>query len=474
MSSNPFSKNLESVSDPSDWITTKVPGLRELDSLQRCYICKEFLKAPVMTSCNHTFCSQCIREYLLSNTHCPLCKSEQLESNLKRIILLEELVLCFKKFRPILLELLANGKNSEADDSETCKEMNDPQAIVNDSDSINQDIIEIPDDDGRTYKEEPPLKKRLSDKKQLFDSILPKNDDLVECPVCSELMSAGKLQTSHIDQCLNGKSNTSHIFDSTRLSNLSKSYTVRRKNSPKKTNAISSFFRPVDSSVADSKSRSFKNAPTPSEDQPLHSNDIPIHLLSDKKRLPKLDFNSLTTPRLKEKLAALTLPTHGSRMQLESRYNQYYILYNSNLDSNHPLSDKVLRHKLSQWEHSHLTFTNTSLFNTKSRINFKSITDKDFPVKLWLRTYKSDFKELVEKARLTNKKKQEPPDLNLATDSKESKAQLGSENLHDCNDDLEQRHSNIPDAIDNKDISKGIENSSLFVFDDPQDIANEE
>ncbi|CCE81808.1 Piso0_002480 [Millerozyma farinosa CBS 7064] len=474
MSSNPFSKNLESVSDPSDWNKTKVQGLRELDSLQRCYICKEFLKAPVMTSCNHTFCSQCIREYLLSNTHCPLCKSEQLESNLKKIVLLEELVLCFKKYRPILLELLANGKSDEADDPEAYKEINDPQATANDNNSINQDIIEIPDDDVGTSEGEPPLKKRLSDKKQSVDSTLPKNDDLVECPICSELMSAEKLQTLHIDQCLNGKSNSSHRSDSTRSSNSSKSHTLRRKNSPKKTNAISSFFRPVDSSVSDSKSRSVKNAPTPSENQPLHSNDIPIHHLSDRKRLPKLDFSSLTTPRLKDKLAALSLPTYGSRVQLESRYNQYYILFNSNLDSNHPLSDKVLRHKLSQWEHSHSTFSNTSLFNTKSPINFKSITDKDFPVKLWLRTYKSDFKELVEKAKSTNKKKQEPPESSLTTDSNNTEVQLASENLRNGNDNQKQSHSDIPDTVDNMDINKGIENSSLFVFDDSQEIANEE
>ena len=46
--------NLKDITDPSDFKTTKLPALAELDILKRCYICKDLLNAPVRTQCDHT------------------------------------------------------------------------------------------------------------------------------------------------------------------------------------------------------------------------------------------------------------------------------------------------------------------------------------------------------------------------------------------------------------------------------------
>ena len=394
---DPFSKT---VSDPSEWEGTKLSSLKELDSLQRCYICKEFLKAPVITSCNHTFCSYCIREYLISNNKCPLCKSEQLESNLKRVILLEEIVLCFSKLRPKLMELL-----EERSINKRPKEKKDgsihPEEGHDDHLHKKREVIEVSSGESDENNEGQILQKTL--KKTKIEppneraSAIPNRKDSVTCPICSGIMTAEYLQTRHIDMCLNGKTtpSPSRMALQSFLGSLN-------KNSKPSTN-ISSFFK---------RAEPHKNIDNHTDDNPVpnmlkfYFDEASRHHHNNVKRLPMLNFNSLTTTKLKEKLALLALPTQGNRTQLELRYNQYYILFNSNLDSNRPLSEKVLKKKLSEWEFSHLAFsgsTSSSLFNRGTRLNNKNISDKNFPLKKWLRTYKNDYRELISQAKASAK-----------------------------------------------------------------------
>ena len=35
---------------------------------------------------------------------------------------------------------------------------------------------------------------------------------------------------------------------------------------------------------------------------------------------------------------------------MEARYLHYYVIYNANLDSNHPVKESILRQQLKQWE----------------------------------------------------------------------------------------------------------------------------
>ncbi|EGW30395.1 uncharacterized protein SPAPADRAFT_63244 [Spathaspora passalidarum NRRL Y-27907] len=202
-------------------------------------------------------------------------------------------------------------------------------------------------------------------------------------------MSAEILQTSHLDDCLSGK--------------VTKKYTAKpKKKQPR--NSISSFFKPR--SLVSSSSSSSSTPPEKLGNEAYYFQETSRHN-SEVKRLPKLDFSSLITPKLKEKLAAINLPTHGNRNQLELRYNQYFVLYNSNLDSNRPVSEKVLRQKLNQWELSHREFNsyNGDLFSNHQRgISNRSITDKNFSVSEWMQEYKQDFKELVKIARASAKK----------------------------------------------------------------------
>ncbi|CAG8733879.1 4851_t:CDS:2, partial [Acaulospora morrowiae] len=55
------SYELSSISDPSDFPQV---GLKHLDSLPRCPICKDFFKTPMIAECGHAYCSLCIRRCL--------------------------------------------------------------------------------------------------------------------------------------------------------------------------------------------------------------------------------------------------------------------------------------------------------------------------------------------------------------------------------------------------------------------------
>ncbi|CUM45264.1 Postreplication repair E3 ubiquitin-protein ligase RAD18 [Debaryomyces fabryi] len=491
MNSNPFSKNLQSVTDPSDWESTKLPNLKELDSLQRCYICKEFLKAPVITSCNHTFCSHCIREYLIVNSHCPLCKAEQFESNLKRVILLEEIVLCYSKFRPILLELLKKEESEHAYDKSTSPSSDTPSNLEESRKraSSDQEVIEISSDDNNTpelseISSEITKKKIKTEASTNSRNAIPTRNEMVECPICSEVMSADLLQTQHIDYCLSGKSQPS----SSRFTGTSalKYQTMKKRLSNKANNGISSFFKPADNNKPITAAVG-KFDLSKSDNQNFYFDEVSKHHHNDVKKLPKLDFGSLTTPKLKEKLSHLKLPVQGTRNQLELRYNHYYILFNSNLDSNHPLSEKVLRQKLNQWELSHLAFTNqgstSTLFNNGSP-SVKSITDKNFSVKEWLDANKNEFKSLVKAARasikntnakntpssvsddsgLTKSPNSHPTDDPLANEGSDYQSK---ENLVERIDDGNSKETQ-PDEIGNLNFKEDIANSPLFVKDFPE------
>ena len=75
-----------------------IPRLKDFDSLLHCNICKDILNVPVLTPCNHTYCSRCIREYLrnCNEKNCPLCLNDLNESFLRSELLLNEICKSYK------------------------------------------------------------------------------------------------------------------------------------------------------------------------------------------------------------------------------------------------------------------------------------------------------------------------------------------------------------------------------------------
>lgn len=193
----------------------------------------------------------------------------------------------------------------------------------------------------------------------------------VACPVCNQRMTAELLQRKHLDECLQGKSAPKRRRE-----------TLRRE--------ILLFFQPRKKPDVDHLKFYFAE---------------PHRHHHDTRRIPKMDYASLLTPKLKEKLALLHLASHGTRAQLELRYNQFYLLHNANLDSSHPVLDLELRQRLNQWEKSHLAFSAPVGANTLfgDSLSHKNISDKDFPVAAWVQRYRLDFRRLVRQARRSRK-----------------------------------------------------------------------
>lgn len=441
MSSNPFTKNLERTSDPSDWKNTKIPVLSQLESLQRCYICKEFLTAPVVTSCNHTFCSRCVREYLMKESHCPLCKSRQLESDLRRVTVLEEIVNCFSSLRDFMIMHLAiSNEEEEGEDKNDTENLNKIDSQLNsgvkrlgNERSSSPDVIEIMDDDNL----EPPVKKSKIDSND-------NNNDNVQCPVCSKKMPADFLQSTHIDECLNGKPQSKIPSAKPSIGNKTKKPNIK------------SFFK----STKPTKKLVDSNDMVKINHEEFYFKKVNEHK-HDQSRLSKLDFRSLNTTKLKEKMSQLDLPVNGSRPQLEARYNQYYVLFNSNLDSSHPVDPRVLRMRLKQWECSHLSFGNdiSNLFSNAKSLGHKSILDKNFSVSQWKQVYQHDFIILTKNAKRSKKLNSSNSIIN--TSNVQSNSIDKSQNsIEESQNSIEESQNN-PTPPYNNDSRNG-----LFVPDD--------
>lgn len=133
-----------------------------------------------------------------------------------------------------------------------------------------------------------------------------------ECPVCGEFMPLVELQTNHIDQCLEKTSKPSTKKRKVGVTDL----LANSGNKPKKTKVT----------------------------------QMQAASIAHKQRMPNLD-TSLTTNKLKEKLASLKLPANGNRRQLERRLKEYITIYNSNLDSLNPVDDRILMDRLRKWDH---------------------------------------------------------------------------------------------------------------------------
>ncbi|KAH3667116.1 hypothetical protein WICMUC_005463 [Wickerhamomyces mucosus] len=330
------------ITDPTDFKTTSIPKIFEIDSLLRCHICKEFLNAPMLTSCGHTFCSVCIRKCLMHTAKCPICSKEIRESNLSRNVVLEQLVTSYKIIRPDLLKKLVVKQDQQ-------QNIIDKQPEVIDLDDEEDEGKEEEEEDDDDVEEEiiivEETKKRKNSssiesmfKRQKKEDRKP-NPNTGVCPICSKVYPLEELQTTHIDACL---ANPQPKSEPPRLEK-----TIKNSSSSP---FSKSFFQPKEN-------------------------------INNYKKLTKLDYSSLSTPQLKTKLSKLELPTLGTRHELETRYNEYLILWNANCDSINAKNPKVLRSQLAKWE---------------SSIKVKFEGDKKLD--------KDGWKELIKKARESLKK----------------------------------------------------------------------
>lgn len=292
---------------------------------------------------------------------CPLCNEEQIESKLRKNLILDEIVIFFKRYRPDLIELLA------AQPPLPEMEKSDTTEVV---ETINLDSDEETDSSKRSsrsaldLKRPPSIDSLLSSPRKKLRSVGARDlstEELSECPICHDLLPLNEIQTTHIDQCLSTNSDPKPAIKPPKSSHTLSSFFLKKSKEPKRAFSFD-------------KSKQFQLQ----------------HNSQNTKTLKKLNFSSLNTTKLKEKLSQLSLPTTGSRQQLETRYNHYMILYNSNLDSVNPAPLKKLRADLNQWE-----FLNN---NMDSDLQVTSI-QKNVDRNSWVESHNDEFKKLIMKLR---------------------------------------------------------------------------
>lgn len=116
-------------------------------------------------------------------------------------------------------------------------------------------------------------------------------------------------------------------------------------------------------------------------------------------RLPQLNYSLMKDNALRKKLADLGIPATGSRALLIRRHAEWVNIVNANADSSKPKAKRKMLRELDVWDRS----TGRSIANTGTDLNAAgSIMSKDFDGVAWSASHKTDFENLVSKARHMN------------------------------------------------------------------------
>lgn len=297
------------VPDSTDWLSTSLKSLAPLENALHCQICKEFYDTPMITSCNHTFCSRCIRTSLSADGKCPACRASDQASKLRNNWAIQEVVSTFLEARPTVLEV-ARKSNEEVE--ATMKRRKRKRAAVLDDEEVEavaesggrttraksrriaasqtsqQDPVEIEDSDDEGAEELGP------------DS--PAKDGLVECPLgCGKRMKEADV-FNHLDKCEDEKKQASRASSRTPRNGL-----------------VSS---------------------RPPADQGARPQD----------RINELNYGMLKENALSKKLKEQGLLGTGSKQLMINRHREWVNIWNANCDSNSPRSRRELLRELDVWE----------------------------------------------------------------------------------------------------------------------------
>lgn len=373
------------VADSTDWLTTTLACLMPVEQALRCHVCKDFYNSPMITSCNHTFCSLCIRRSLSVDGKCPLCRMTDQESKLRGNWALREAIDAFCKARPTILEVAKKPppraksptpppkrKAAEPTSSQprgepetkrtrTSARLSKTKAAEAVATIVQEEVtVEVPDSDASRDSE---------------DMDYEPDDGLVACPICQRRMKM-TLINSHLDTSCSS--------------------------SPQKPKPTT-FAKPTASTFNNPFSTASTPAPPP-------------------ERLPSVSYSLLNDGALRKKMAGLGLATSGSRQLLERRHKEWTTIWNANCDSARPKRKLDLLHDMEVWERtvgsgaagSSLTgsmlsgrgATLTSRTVAAATQQAAQIKDKDFDGAAWSAKHSTSFQDLIANARKSRAKTQ--------------------------------------------------------------------
>ena len=202
-------------------------------------------------------------------------------------------------------------------------------------------------DEGSVYEDEQSTSRH-------FDgpSELEPNDGLVACPSCTKRMKES-LINSHLDKCLAGE------------------------------------------------------APSPTQPtnaKPASQSPRPPHIVSGtiaytqtkpstSNRLPTLNYSLFNDSAMRKKLKELGIPNSGSKELMRKRHMEWLNLWNANCDSLNPVSKLQLLKDLNTWERT------LGKQVEKSQQGPNGVMVKDFDRDRYAKKQKSDFDDLIARAR---------------------------------------------------------------------------
>ncbi|KAK3491611.1 uvs-2 protein [Neurospora crassa] len=371
-----FGDDAFNVPDSTDWLGTPLACLMPVEQAFRCHVCKDFYDSPMLTSCNHTFCSLCIRRCLAVDSKCPLCRATDQESKLRGNWALREAVEAFKKSRKVLLEFARAPPIAQVA----------PTGQAGPSSPSKRKATEM-----EGPKEEDPESKRprrstrstRARAAELTAAILqeeqdttpsadpdyvdqPPDDGLVACPICLTRMKEQQVDR-HLDTSCPGSPQAAS----------------KRRPIPAQTPQPSTF-------------PSFNTRLTSQTNQ------------KPPERLPALAYSMLRDTALRKKLSELGLSTHGSRQLLEKRHKEWITLWNANCDSSRPKKRSELLRDLDEWERTVGNPGTTAGggggqqglgLMARAQATGAQIKDKEFDGKAWATRYGGSFGDLIKQAR---------------------------------------------------------------------------
>ncbi|KAK8033939.1 E3 ubiquitin-protein ligase RAD18 [Apiospora marii] len=346
-------KAFDDIADSTDWLTTPLPGLAAVEAALRCQICKDFYNTPMLTSCNHTFCSMCIRRALAADAKCSLCRSVQEVSKLRSNWAMEEAVLAFVKTRADLLDLARKPPTVLTVEVPVAATSSSPAKRLRSSARKSKTRgAELTSEMARQEASFPvPSHHSVPAPDQTY------NDGLVACPICLERMKEVQVDR-HIDSSCPG---APRELPTQPPKQKFTSNTSNQRNG----------FQVLSTS-----------APAPPKPE----------------RLPTLSYSMLKDAALRKKLADLGIPANGTRQILEKRHQEWITIWNANCDSLHPKRKSELLQELEVWEKTLGARAPTS---SRSIHLGEQIKDKGFDHAAWSAKHDSSFQDLVASARKT-------------------------------------------------------------------------
>ncbi|KAK4240381.1 hypothetical protein C8A03DRAFT_42098 [Achaetomium macrosporum] len=356
-----FSGDAFNVPDSTDWLGTPLACLMQVEQAFRCHVCKDFYSSPMITSCNHTFCSICIRRCLSVDGKCPLCRASDQESKLRGNWALREAVDAFVQSRDVVLQFAKtpienatprSPKRKATDLDEEREEQPENKRLRMTTRSSKAKAVEAT---AAIMREEVDV----AESEETADYEPELDDGLVACPICWSRMKPWQVDR-HLDTSCPG--------------------------SPQPQNASSSTAKTRGGSSFGAARTPFQNPPTPTKPP---------------ERLPALAYSMLKDTALRKKMAELGLSTSGSRQMLEKRHQEWVTIWNANCDSARPKKRSELLHDLEVWERTMGTRAPTM---SRSANLGAQIKDKDFDGAAWAAKHDMSFKDLIAKARNSKNK----------------------------------------------------------------------